>query len=1342
LPTDLLADSTLRTPPPVAAAPEPFPARPYQRDELLHELFRASARRAPNAIAVRLAEPDPETTRRSILTYEELRCRASRFARHLRSKGVGRGDRVVICLPRGLDQYMAVLGVLEAGAAYAPVDWSIPQDRVDYIVEECSARAVITATDRAEAFAGSNAVVVDVLADLGDIAALDPSPLSRAETGAQPGDIAYLIYTSGSTGRPKGVMITHANAAYQVRAEASILGVEPSDRVFAGASLAFDISVEEMWAAFFTGAELLVSSESLIKAGPDLALALDAHGVTVWSLVPSLLAVIEHPMPKVRLLITGGEAIPGELARRWMRPGRRLLNTYGPTETTVACTWCELLPGRPVTIGTPIPGFTAWVVDEAMQPVAPGAEGELVIGGPGVGAGYLNRPELTAEKFALTPFGVRGGGPERVYRTGDLVRVNADGDIEFLGRIDTQVKIRGYRVELGEIEAVLAEDASVAQAVVQLFPEEDGSDVMVAFLTPRTAGAEVDLDSVRAQAELKLPAYMRPMAYEVRAALPTLISGKVNRKVLEKPRRMTIERREIEPPKTPLETKLVAVWNQVFAPQPVGATDDFFEDLGGHSLRAARMVSIARTDPVLVSVSIQDLYAAPTVRKLAERLKNAAPTTRVEEPFHPIPQLRRTLCTIAQALALIPIFAFAGVQWIFPYLAYAALATPDPRSRIPALLVAGAAFVVLPPLMVLLSVAVKWIVIGRYKPGDYPLWGVYYFRWWLVRRFLAVIPTQFLAGTPLMALYYRLLGAKIGRDVFLAMDQIDAPDLVSIGDGAIISDGALFATTSVERGLLRIGRNDVGERAFVGTMAVIGRNASLGNDAVLEDLSAIPGGEHVPDNEVWTGSPAIKRGMAEPRPPVERPSRLRRILVTLALMVTAPLLPLAAVLPIAPGLLGLIEVDWATRGYSYVLLSPVLALIYVVLMCALMVMAKWLLLGRVKPGVYSIWSNFYVRYWFVKQLSELALDLLHPIYATLYVRPWYLALGAKVGQRAEISTATSVVPDLIDIGAESFIADGVVFGAARAEPGAIRLEKTRIGRRSFIGNSGLLPTGADIGDEVLIGVLSKPPEDGARAMETGTTWFGSPAIKLPHRQVMTVFDEGARFRPSKRLVATRLAIEFVRIILSLTVFVAMFSAVLTIVGDLSDLPNGALWIALSFPFLYLGFALGAGLFVLILKWAVMGRYKPTNAPLWSPFVWRTELVTSTYENLAVPLLLDALRGTPFLNIYLRLLGCKIGKRVFTDTTDITEYDLVRIGDDAALNENAGIQTHLFEDRIMKVSGIYIGARTTVGSLAIALYDSVIEDDAQLGDLSVLMKGETLPAGTAWEGSPAQPARSV
>ncbi len=1321
----------------------PYPEPPYQRDELLHELFAQTAGRFPQRVCVRLAEPDPETMRRTEWSYSELRQRASQFARHLQAHGVVRGDRVVICLPRGLDAYMALLGALEAGAAYVPVDWGFPQDRADYIAQECEAAMVVTTGDRAEAFRARGLGVINIERELGDIAARDAQPLTRVETGAMPDDAAYLIYTSGSTGRPKGAIIRHMNISFQVRAYAAILGVTCDDRVYAGASLAFDISVEEMWAAFFAGAELLVGSEALAKAGPDLGATLAREGVTVWAPVPSLLAVMDEDIASIRLLDTGGEACTPDLARRWQRPGRRMLNTYGPTETTVAATWKLLEPDQPVTIGGPLPGYWCAIVDEALAPVADGLEGELLIGGPGVGAGYLNREDLTREKFITAAFPGPDGAFERVYRSGDLCRLNSKGEIEFLGRIDTQVKIRGYRVELGEIEAALVENEDVAQAVAILFTEADGDDRLTAFLVP-ARGRQIDQAALREQLAQRLPSYMRPRAYVVRDSLPTMVSGKIDRKALTRPADLTVEAREIEPPATPTEILLHTAWAQVFAPAPVSVTDDFFEDLGGHSLRAARMVSSARRDPALKMLSIQDVYAAPTIRALAARMDAARDdgdhASKVETPFRPVNPLHRALCVIAQTLALIPIFAFSGVQWLLPYLAYESLATDDPASRLPALAVALAAYVIMPPVMIILSIGVKWAVIGRFKSGDYPLWGAYYFRWWFVRRFLAVIPTQFLSGTPLMAVYYRALGARIGEGVQLQIHQIDAPDLVTIGAGAILSDGAILATSGVERGVLRLGRADIGERAFVGSMAVVSRDARLGDGSVLEDLSLLPANERVPNSEVWSGSPAIRTGVAEPRPFPPRPSPIRALLVNLGLVIAALLLPLAAVLPIGPGLIMIIELDWATNGYGYMAITPLLALIYVVAMCALTVTTKWLLMGRIRPGTYSLWSGFYVRFWFVRQLGELALDLLHPLYATLYVRPWYLALGAKVGERAEISTATSVVPDLIEIGEESFIADGVVFGAPRAQPGALQLARTRIGRRTFVGNSALLPTGADLGDEVLIGVLSKPPTDPASALEKGSTWFGSPAIRLPRRQTAAVFDEGARFRPSKRLIATRLAIEYVRVTLSLTIFLSLFSVLLTIVGELSDLPNGPIWIAIAFPFLYMGFALAAGLAVIVLKWLIVGVYKPTNQPLWSAFVWRTELVTSTYENLAVPLLLEPLRGTPYLNVFLRLMGCRIGRRVFTDTTDITEHDLVEVGDDAALNEDAGLQTHLFEDRVMKVSGLKIGARASVGSLAIVLYDAVIEDDAQLGDLSVLMKGETLPSGTSWEGSPARPAR--
>jgi non-ribosomal peptide synthetase-like protein len=284
----------------------------------------------------------------------------------------------------------------------------------------------------------------------------------------------------------------------------------------------------------------------------------------------------------------------------------------------------------------------------------------------------------------------------------------------------------------------------------------------------------------------------------------------------------------------------------------------------------------------------------------------------------------------------------------------------------------------------------------------------------------------------------------------------------------------------------------------------------------------------------------------------------------------------------------------------------------------------------------------------------------------------------------------------------------------------------------------VLPAGAEIGDGVLIGVLSVPPRGRADALRADSSWFGTPAMFLPRRQIAAQFDEGSTFRPTRRLRAQRALIEFIRVILPISCIVALTSLMMSFVVTLNDDYGWSIGqIAAIFPLLYLAYGAAAGLFVVALKWLVVGRYRPVEKPLWSRYVWRSELVTSTHENLAVPFFTALLRGTPFLPAYFRLLGCKLGRRVFLETTDITEFDVVTIGDDAALNSDCGPQTHLFEDRVMKTSTISIGARCTVGGGSIVLYDARMEPDSSLGDLSMLMKGETLPAGTHWQGSPAQ-----
>jgi len=1310
------------------------PARPdFLRDELLHEIVQASAdgRQARAALKYRGRS----------LSYGELLRRSQQTARYLRARGVGRGERVAVWMPPGFDWYVAMLGILQAGGAYVPLDPEYPPDRIAYVVRDSGARCIITTSPLASIAAALPCRVIDFENEAAEMAAQSSRPLSRTEIGITPDDCAYIIYTSGSSGRPKGVMISHRSICHLVRSEGSVLALRSDDLVFQGMSPAFDMSLEEIWPAWAAGATLLVGTTEMVRAGADLAPLLAREGLTVWTCVPTLLAMQEQPIPTLRLLNLGGEVCPPELVRRWARPGLRILNTYGPTETTVTATFAEVAPDRPVTIGRPLPNYTAYLLRENLTPVAPGEAGELCIGGPGLALGYVGRSDLTAECF-VPNIQHRPGGPDPLlYRTGDLARLTPGGEFEFLGRIDTQVKIHGYRVELSEIESVLLAVDKLKQAVVTPQRSDRGEEILVAYIVPGE-GRTCDETVLRSRLRERLPGYMVPSIFEVLPALPTMASGKVDRRNLPRPTRAAVPERAVTPPGTPAECKLHARWSELFAPAAVSLDDDFFLDLGGHSLRAAALVSALRKDPALRHVSMADVYNHPTVRRLAAHLEATRPANGREKAgamFAPVPPWRYFACATAQAAGLVLIYGLFSLQWLIPYLSYAWLLSQEDVSRRSAIAISLGLFIAAIPLMLALGIAAKWLILGRLRPGEYPLWGLTYYRWWLAQRLLDTVPIHYLGGSPLLAVYHRLLGARIGRGVFLGSGAIDAPDCVEIGDDTGFGTGASLSCCKVEGGLLKVGAIRIGRACHIGASSIVAMNTTMADGAELDDLSMLPPDRTIPAGEKWGGSPARFLGPVKPGGPVRARDYTRRAFGVgyLALLLVFPLF---AILPIFPGMILMTELDQRTDGYEFMMLSPLLATGFVVSMCLQIVVLKWLLVGRVKPARIPVFSLAYLRHWLVEQLMQLSLDVVDPLYATLYLNPWYHLLGVRLGPRAEVSTASSISHDLLQIGEESFIADAVSLGAPRIHRGVLSREATVIGRRAFVGNSAVIPSGTTLGDGVLVGVLSVPPGDAAAALKKDSSWFGTPAVFLPRRQTATQFDEGSTFRPKRRLILQRLCIEFFRVILPLTVIIALTSLMMSVVVDLDDADWGLDEIALVFPLLYIGYALAAGAFVVALKWLVVGRYRAVEKPLWNQFVWRSELVTSTYESLAVPFFADMLQGTPFLPAYLRLLGCRIGRRVFMDTTDITEFDLVRIGDDAALNSDCGPQTHLFEDRVMKISSVDIGARCTIGGGSIVLYDARMEDDSTLGELSMLMKGETLPAGTHWAGSPARPVK--
>ena len=1347
-------------------------------DGLLHRHFERQACRHPERLALECAERK--------LTYGELEVRANQLARLLRDRGAARGSFVGLWLPRSADAHLALLAILKSGAAYVPLDPDYPPERVAYILGDCGITVLVTTANLRVTLTGFCGQTVLPERDLWEIERQSGASLSLMEAPVTAADLCYVIYTSGTTGRPKGVMIEHRSAAHLVQAEADLFRVAAADRVFQGFSIAFDASVEEIWLAWAAGATLVVGTRELIQQGPQLARQLAELGVTVWSTVPTLLSMQEADPASVRLLILGGESCSDDLARRWCRPGRRMVNTYGPTEATVIATFSDCAADKPVTLGRAVPGYHLYVLDGELRAVSPGTAGELCIGGVGVARGYVDRPDLTTDRFVPNPFPQDATYAPRLYRTGDLVRLNSQGELEFLGRTDDQVKIRGFRVELSEIESVLRDCPGVRGAAVALREDSPGVQQLVGYVVPQEGlrPAEAELRQALRQ---RLPAYMTPGLIEVLAKLPTLPSGKLDRKRLPLPQPREAPRAEGGPPRSPLETKITLVWKDLFRPAPVAREDDFFLDLGGHSLLAARMVSEVRRDPACARLAIGDVYACPTIAQLAAKLeqeavdRSEAAGAGVPAPacFHPPSKVRHFVCGTMQCLSLYLLLGFFALQWMAPYLSYTWMI--EEEYSIPeALLAAFTSLVAIYPLMLLVTLGLKWIIIGRYKAGDYPLWGFYYFRIWLANSFQSAVPLAYLAGTPLLTWYYRLLGARIGENVYLGNDAFGAVDLVSVGDGTSIGTDTNLSGHRVENGLLRIGSVHLGRNCFVGTRAVLGVNSTMEDGARLEDLSLLPEGGIIPRGETWVGSPArpvrthagakaparaFEPAGSERRPSgwpeanaavaadqnVRAPSATvapgassgpgRRAAFALLHAVGLLLFPTLVIAAIFPGIIAMNELNYRDDYYWYLLLAPAVGLSFVVLLSLEIAALKWFLLGRVKAGHYPVESGFYVRKWFVDQTMMLSLDVLGPLYASVYLAPWYRLLGARLGRRAEISTASFISPDLLEIGEESFIADSVSLGAARVEGGIMTIAENRIGKRSFIGNSALLPPGTTVADDCLIGCQSVPPETRGAPVPADTAWVGSPAIFLPQRQKSTAFSAETTFQPSRKLFALRAAIELVRIVSPSAGFVALTSLLFSVIVLLQDelTPFQMVWV---FPVLYAGCACLAVAITVAAKWVLVGRYRPGERPLWSTFVWRNELVTALQEHFANLFLVEALTGTPFVCWYFRLLGARIGRRVFMETTDLTEYDLVRIGDEAVLNDDCTIQTHLFEDRVMKMSTIEIEARGCVGSNSLVLYDTRMEAGATLGPLSLLMKGETLPSGSRWLGSPARAEESV
>jgi non-ribosomal peptide synthetase-like protein len=1298
----------------------------------VHRLFEAQAERRPLAPAI--------VTGDCVLSYGEVNKRANQLARYLRRRAVGTRDLVGLFLERSADAIVAILSILKAGAAYVPLDPSHPTERVRRIVEEAGIRTLIGESAFRAAAHGLDREIIEIDDPGRPWRSESAGPLAESEVARTPADLSYVLYTSGSTGRPKGVMTEHRNVVSFVTAFNRVIRLTDEDRVFQGFSLGFDGSVEEMWMAFSNGAALVVPRRGAARFGNDLSQLITDGGATVFSTVPTSLSMISDSLPTVRLLIVSGERCSKELVTRWATPGRRMLNVYGPTETTVNATAAECRPNREVTIGRPLPGYEIHLLDEHGCPVAAGETGEVYIAGPSVARGYLNQPGLTEKHFVRLPARGRNQA-QRAYRTGDLASRSESGELHFSGRMDNQVKVRGYRIELSEIEAVLSEHASVQSAVVTL-TERDGTTELAAHVTAEDPGCGIDRNALLSLLTSRLPSYMVPAFLDVLPAMPTLASGKVDRKRLPAPATPLVALgRTIRAPRSDIESNLSRAFRGIFKNDAISIDDDFFLTLGGYSLLAARLVSQLRKEFDL-EVAIRDVYDHPTVEALAAHLmsKAADTTDRVDQSgvqrvsSHEVfNRLSPVTCVSCMALQLLGVYVLYGLMalpflgWFLSLGAWREGALSRTGLAVSWLVVSGGSW----PVVLALSVAVKWLVIGRYRAGAYPVWGWYYLRFWVARHFQVIGMPGLLAGTPLLPLYYRLMGARVGRNCTIDTVQCAVFDLLSIGDETSIGSETQLLGYRIEDGFLRIGSVDLGNRCFVGIHSALSLNVRMGDDARLDDLSLLPDETSVPAGESRRGSPARPAEVSVPEGGAPS-SRRQRVLFGALHLVVIYALGLAFVPTLVPSVLLLWWVRQSPTTLGSIASLPLAALLAMVVFCLWIPLLKWLVLPRVQPGVYRVESALYLRKWAVDLLMHASRAIARPLYTTIYLPPWLRLLGAKIGRRAEISTVSQISPELAEIGDQSFFADGSMIGGRRTHRGALELAKSRVGRRSFVGNSAILPVGSSLGDGCLLGCLSAPPAGLAQTPD-GTEWLGSPSFALPHRRKIDGFDESVTHEPTPKLIAQRLLVDGLRIVIPSAIAAGQLKLLATMLTRAHASLSFAAWLATA-PAAAMASGAAGLLCVIATKKILVGTFRPTIKPLWSMFVWLNEAVNGTYETVAAPLLLPLL-GTPYCAPWLRLLGCRIGRHVYLETTLFSEFDLVDIGDFAALNAGAIIQNHLFEDRIMKASYLRVGEDCCVGAMAIVLYDTEMLAGSSIGPLSLLMKGETLPPHTRWLGIP-------
>ena len=1321
------------------------------------DLLDRAHRAAPESIALEI----PGIARWTYAELDESSRRAASAITSCLADLPSRDAVVAVALPRSTPWLSAsLLGAMRAGAAYVAIDPVFPAKQAAAILADAGAVALIAEDPRAAEILAHLGVAIPVLRP----DALAASPAVREFAAPEPDALAYVIYTSGTTGEPKGVEIEHRSILNLIDGDRDAFGLGPGDRVAQGSSASYDSSVEEMWMAWSVGATVVTMDDDTARLGPDLLPWLVRERITVLCPPPTLLRTLacddpQRYLPHLRILYVGGEALPADIADLWSR-GRRLENGYGPTECTVTCLRSTVRTGEAVTIGRAIPGSFAAVIDPddpALRAISDETQGELVVGGASLARGYRGRPETTAARFVTHP--TLG----RVYRTGDLVHRDARGEFHYHGRIDAQVKLRGYRIELGAIEAKLAAQPGILEAAATVEDAGTPRARLVAFVVARE-GAAIEPDALRAALSTELPAYMVPAVIETIDTVPRSVGGKLDRRRL--PRAAGGDRAlDVggSPPETPTERIVAAAFSRALGTDGVVPVDvDLFEGLGLDSLTIAIAISRLRGDVSTRAATVRLAYQHRTVRAMATEIDamraraTEAPTSdgsrRAQGPSGlPIEGTARPVAfTLVQTAFLgALVLAFAQFLWIPSLGTHIESAWIDgPLAVLAVAITAGAVVFAYTLLAVVVGVGAKWTLIGRYRPMRVRAFGWWHLRHWIVVRLVALSPWEMLESVGIAPHALRLLGARIGRNVHIhrGVRLTDGGwDLLTLEDDATIGQDACLRTVELEAGTLVVGPVTVRRGATLETRAGLSPGAELGEGSILRALSSLGPGR-VDPQAILDGVPAERLTSAPPPPAVSRPPapvlRAAIGLLLLGAIVSALLVPWAVaaqLFGLAPdangnahpidGLFAEGSVFPTVSGLLRLAVATICAGVATVFVQALCVR----LLGGAPKGPYALGSVASLRMSLQSMLVEGAGKWLS---GTIMWPMWLNLAGARIGRGCEISTVTDVVPSTVEIGRETFFADGIYLGGPTLHAGTATIEPVRLEESCFVGNHAVLPAGTRMARETLVGISTRG--DGLPD-EAGASWFGHPVFRLPKREIVAMPRELTHDPPLLRRV-NRWAWELARFALPIgPAFVALTAyRVLELAHDrVETLAFRLGWLPVT---LLASCAALAGA-VLVAKWLLVARVKPGTHALWSCWCSRWDYLYVMWGMWA-SLPLAFLEGTLLLVVYLRLMGCRIGRRALLGSgfSHVVDPDMLRFGDDVTVQ--ALFQAHTFEDRVLKIDHVDIEDGATVGANTVLLYGARIGRGAIVEPHSVVMKRELLVEETRYEGVPTQPIGAV